>query len=368
MKVSTGFESGRIEVLEVDDRRARLAVPPDVAAPRFRQWFAFDVEADIGQSAQIVIDNAAECTWGDALGGDYRVYVSDAGAWRRASSRVDKGKLVVQHTFERPRLRIAYYPPFPSSRITALRKLIRSAGGAVTTLGVTPAGLPMERLSIGTGEANVWVVAQQHPGESMAGWFVEGLVTALCRGGEAATRLRERATISIVPRMNPDGVAVGNHRTTPLGIDLNRVWSSADAPIEVASVRAAMQKTGVQFALDVHGDERLPWVFAQAADRYDGRPKAIDRAITAFEATMVKASPDYQTQHKYPHGPGGKPNVAFCSNWIQATFQCAALTLEMPFSDHRGRPDPRGFFPARARRLGGRAIHGILAAVEAFEA
>ena len=80
---------------------------------------------------------------------------------------------------------------------------------------------------------------------------------------------------------------------------------------------------------------------------------------------MCGATPDYQTEHKYPHGTSGKPNMAFASNWIQGTFGCAALTLEMPFSDHRGRPDPRGFFPARARRLGKKAIVGLTAALEA---
>ena len=106
-------------------------------------------------------------------------------------------------------------------------------------------------------------------------------------------------------------------------------------------------------------------MFAQASDAYAGRPKSIGDSIAAFESAMVAATPDYQTEHKYPKGPGGPPNLAFCANWIQHQFGCAALTLEMPFSDHKKRPDPRGFFPARARRLGEKAIVGILAALDA---
>lgn len=365
MRVSTGFESGRVEVLGLDARRAHVAVAHDLAAPRFRQWFAFDVETKAGHPVEVVFDNASQCTWADCLGGDYRVYVSEGGAWRRGESRMEGDRLVLKHTPERPRMRVAYYPPYPSSRFAALRRRLRAHGGKVELLATTPQGRPLERLVLGHGPKRVWVMAQQHPGESMAGWFVEGLVVGLLDHGPAARALLERATVSIVPRMNPDGAAVGNHRTTPFGVDLNRSWATHDAPIEVSSVRTAMQRSGVDFALDIHGDERLPWVFGQSADRYEGRPERIARAIGDFEGAMVKSTPDYQTEHKYPYDPSGRPNTSFCSNWVQMNFECAALTLEMPFSDHRGKPDPRGFFPARARRLGRRAIAGLVAAIGA---
>ncbi len=363
LRVSTGFESARIEVLHTDQRRVRVAVPPDLAAPRFRQWFAFDVEGEPGASAEIVIDNAAECTWADAFGGDYRVYVSEGDAWRRGDSRVERGRLVLRHIFTRPRVRIAFYPPYPSSRLRDLRAAVREAGGAVDLLGVTPQGRSVERFVLGAGDKHVWVLAQQHPGEAMAGWFAEGLVAALCERHGAARALALEATLSIVPRMNPDGAAIGNHRTTPRGVDLNRSWASEDAPVEVSSVRDAMRMTGVHFALDIHGDERLPWVFAQPADRFTGRRAGIDRAIGRFEEALSGATPDFQTEHRYPYAPADVPSMIFGANWIQGTFDCPALTLEMPFSDHRGHPEERGFFPARARRLGHRAAIGILAAI-----
>lgn len=366
MRVSTSFESGRIQVLEVSRRRLTVAVPPDIGSPRFRQWFAFDVEADPGSEIEVVLDNAGECTWADALGGDYRIYASEGAAWHRTDSKLSKDRLVVHHTLTRPRVRLAYYPPYPSSRFAPLRRQVQACGGSSETLGRTPAGRPIERLVLGNGTAkSVYVVAQQHPGESMAGWFVEGLVLALCEPGQAARALLERATISIVPRMNPDGAAIGNHRTTPAGVDLNRSWALDDAPTEVAVVRSSMQRNGVDLLIDVHGDERLPWVFGQAADVFRGQKPDITAAIARFERAMVGATPDYQTEHKYPYDPTGKPSLAFCANWAQDQFSCAALTLEMPFSDHRGRPDPRGFFPARARRLGARALLGIAAALDA---
>ncbi len=368
MRLSTGFEGARIEVLELTPRGARVAIPHDQASPRFRQWFAFDLEAPPGREVELVFDNAAACTWGDAFGGDYRVYASRGQAWHRVDTRVGGGRMTVRFSQETPRTRLAYYPPYPASRLALLRRHVRKAGGEVELLGSTPAGRPIERYSFGSRTAPappVWLIAQQHPGEAMAGWLVEGLVLGLAQGGLAARRLLERAQVSIVPRMNPDGAAVGNHRTTALGVDLNRSWQLSDAPVEVRVVRDKMKALGVSTFIDAHGDERLPWVFAQAADAYRDRPARIGDAIARFEAAMLAATPDYQTEHKYPYDASGTPSLMFASNWVQQEFGCPALTLEMPFSDHRGRPHARGFFPARARRLGQRLILGLSAALGA---
>lgn len=362
----TGFESARIEVSHIGRSGVTLRVPHDVAAPRFRQWFAFDVAREGQGELEIALENAGECTWADALGGDYRVYVSEGAAWHRAASAMVGGRLVVRHRPHGERARFALYPPYPARRLADLRRWLRRAGGERTELARTPRGLPIERLSLGAaGRKNVWIVAQQHPGEQMAGWFVEGLVEALTDGSAPGRRLRELARIHVVPRMNPDGAQLGNHRTDAAGTDLNRAWDRADAPIEVASVRDAMRAAGADLVIDVHGEERLPWVFAQAADAYPGRPPAIEAGIARFERAMASATPDFQTQHKYPYDASGRPSSAFAANWAQATFGAAAITLEMPFSDHRGRPSARGFYPGRARKLGRRAVLGMLAALGA---
>jgi murein tripeptide amidase MpaA len=193
----------------------------------------------------------------------------------------------------------------------------------------------------------------------MAGWFVEGLVEWLTEGGPAAERLLA-VGVAVVPRMNPDGVAIGNHRTTPLGRDLNRTWADAEPPVEVAAARAALLRSGAAFFFDVHGDERLPWVFGQPADGLSERARA---QIARVEAELVASTRDFQTVHRYPYDPRGKPSLAFASNWAHHSLGCPAVTLEMPFSDHLGRPDPRGFFPARARRLGARVGRALAAVV-----
>jgi hypothetical protein len=355
MRVSHGFESGRIDVLHTGEHGATLAVPADSSAPGFRQWFAFDVAGRADLPFEIVLDNARDCTWGDALGGAYKVYASDGSAWTRLESHLDHGRLVVRGTHRAPRLRLCYYPPYPTARLSALRRRVRAGGGVVEQLAETPGRRSVEVFRLGRRESPVWLIAHQHPGESMAGWFAEGLLEWLTSGGRAQERLLARG-VAVVPRMNPDGIAVGNHRTTPLGRDLNRMWAEAEPPVEVAAVRAALARTGASFFVDVHGDERLPWVFGQPAD---GLSEAATAEMGRLEAALLARTPDFQTQHRYPYDPRGRPSLAFASNWVHHTLGCSAVTLEMPFSDHLGRPDPRGFFPARARRLGahvGRAL------------
>jgi murein tripeptide amidase MpaA len=367
MRIATDFEGARIEVRGVQDRLAHLTIASDRGAPRFRQHFAFDVLGQPGESISLDIENAGECTWADAFGGPYRVFVSNGSRWERAQTSFEGGRLSVRHELTGPRARFAYYPPFPSSRLTRLRKLARASGARVDRLAETAGSRPIERYAFGdekTAKSRIWVIAQQHPGEAMAGWFVEGLVLSLASDRALSRELRQRAMIYVVPRMNPDGAAIGNHRTTPSGVDLNRSWADEAAPVEVRSVRGSMRQTGADVMVDVHGDERLPWVFAQCADAYPGRAPRIGKQEKRFERAMTHATPDFQTKHRYPYDPSGRPNLAFASNWAQKELGCLAMVLEMPFSDHLGRPDARGFSPERARALGRATLSGLLAALE----
>src|SRR3546814_9047685 len=72
-------------------------------------------------------------------------------------------------------------------------------------------------------------------------------------------RLRQKATFHVVPNMNPDGSSRSHLRTNAVGTNLNREWHepSAEKSTEVLHVLGEMDKTGVDFAMDIHGDEAL---------------------------------------------------------------------------------------------------------------
>jgi len=66
----------------------------------------------------------------------------------------------------------------------------------------------------------VIVCARVHPGESNASFIMQGFIKYLL--SEQARGLRDRIIFKLVPISNPDGVIIGNYRTSLSGNDLNR--------------------------------------------------------------------------------------------------------------------------------------------------
>merc|ERR1712242_522077 len=124
-------------------------------------------------------------------------------------------------------------------------------------------------LVVGNGPTKAWVIHRQHPGESQAEWFAEGLVERLLDTDDAKARLiRELCTVYIVPNVNPDGSVRGHLRTNACGANLNREWapcpddSSYDAPTlqrspEIFYILQTMDAVGCDAFIDVHGDEKI---------------------------------------------------------------------------------------------------------------
>lgn len=85
----------------------------------------------------------------------------------------------------------------------------------------------------------------------------------MCRHDSVTRDLLKRATLYIVPNMNPDGSWRGHLRTNAVGMNLNRCWDapSLDECPEVYHVLQQMRATGVDMFVDVHGDEAIPHNF-----------------------------------------------------------------------------------------------------------
>jgi murein tripeptide amidase MpaA len=62
-----------------------------------------------------------------------------------------------------------------------------------------------------------------HPGETNASYIMQGFLKfIISRTNQEAIELRKRIIFKIVPISNPDGVIIGNYRTSLSGNDLNR--------------------------------------------------------------------------------------------------------------------------------------------------
>ena len=134
---------------------------------------------------------------------------------------------------------------------------------------------------------------------------------------------------------------------------------------EVFLVSAEMARTGVDFCLDVHGDEALPYNFIAGPEGIPSYTDALAQRLAHFQAALVAANPDFQTKYGYPPTPPGKANLRICANFVAETYGCLAMTLEMPFKDVANAPDPRdGWSPARCRQLGRSSLEALTAAID----
>ncbi|MCR8225407.1 carboxypeptidase family protein, partial [Pseudomonas aeruginosa] len=197
--------------------------------------------------------------------------------------------------------------------------------------------------------------AQQHPGEHMAEWFMEGLIERLQRPDDTEMqRLLEKADLYLVPNMNPDGAFHGNLRTNAAGQDLNRAWlePSAERSPEVWFVQQEMKRHGVDLFLDIHGDEEIPHVFAAGCEGNPGYTPRLERLEQRFREELM-ARGEFQIRHGYPRSAPGQANLALACNFVGQTYDCLAFTIEMPFKDHDDNPEPgTGWSGARSKRLG----------------
>ena len=373
LRISSNFDSGAIEVLSIasaGDIRLRLRADQGVGGDAaFRQWFHFRLHGAAGQEVRMVFENAAAAAYPDGWPG-YRCVASyDRRHWFRiATTRYEDGQLIVEHRPERDSVYYAYFEPYSHERhLDLLGRVELSPFASVSNLGATVEGRDLDLVTVGRaapGKQPVWIIARQHPGESMAEWFMEGLIERLEQPDDALRALLAEADLYLVPHMNPDGSFLGNLRTNAAGQDLNRARQapSAERSPEVLFVQQQMARIGVDCFLDIHGDEEIPHVFTAGCEGNPGFSPRLDALEQEFRERLVAAG-EFQTAHGYPRDEPGQANLALACNWVGQTYDCLAFTVEMPFKDHDDNPQPRtGWNGARSKGLA-RAVLSVLAAL-----
>ena len=66
-----------------------------------------------------------------------------------------------------------------------------------------------------------------HPGETCGSHMLNGFLNYICSDAEEAKILRKKIIYKVIPMLNPDGVVVGNFRTSFCGKDLNRQFKTS---------------------------------------------------------------------------------------------------------------------------------------------
>lgn len=370
LHISCVFDSGNITVIDASDaQNIRLAIRPDNASDFF-QWFHFRLTGAKGQACQMIIENAGEAAYTGGWEG-YRVCASyDGQSWFRIDeTSYSDSQLKFACTPVHNSIYFAYFAPYSQERHAhVIAEAALHEDVSLRVLGQTLQGRDLDCLSIGTGDKNIWVIARQHPGETMAQWWMDGFLSRLLDDeDEAVMEIRAKARFHIVPNMNPDGSFLGNLRTNLAGANLNREWgvASAEKSPEVLHTIAAMDAHPPHLCLDVHGDEALPYNFIAGAEGIPNYTQKQADNLAAFLRAYEIASPDFQTEHGYPKTAAGKANLTFCTNYTAHAYDCLAMTLEMPFKDNANAPDAEfGWSPDRSADLGAAALDAMAVVVD----
>jgi len=371
IKISQHFDGGAIDVLRAEQpQQIELNIRSDSHAD-FTQWFYFRLQGARGEACNIGLMNAGKSTYPSGWKNYQAVASYDRETWFRVPTSYDGQVLTISHTPECDSVYYAYFEPYTWERhLGLLGRAGRSSLVQVQDLGSTVDGRDVNLMVIGNPAAakKVWVIARQHPGETMAEWFVEGMVDALLdRANPLATRVLQDAVFYVVPNMNPDGAVRGNLRTNAAGANLNREWMSPslEKSPEVFFVRDKMHATGCDLFLDVHGDEALPYVFVAGSEMLEGFTAEQAARQNKFIANFESASPDFQTKVGYEASKYKADMLTLASKYVGHTFQCLSLTLELPFKDNANLPDTKtGWNGARSARLGAASLQPILKAFE----
>jgi len=374
--ISSAFDAGNIRVLKQSGDTADLEIVHDHMSD-FYQWFHFRVAGGAGRELTLRITNCAGSAYPNGWP-DYKAVMSlDRDEWVRISgTSYANGVLTLKVTPPQDVVWIAYFAPYSMERHHDLvTQTLALPDVGYRSLGKSLDGQDIDCLEIGEGPLSVWLYARQHPGETMAEWWMEGALEKLVDEDDPVARvLRKECTFHVVPNMNPDGSRRGHLRTNAVGVNLNREWHapSAEKSPEVLCVRNAMDQTPPDFAMDVHGDEAIPANFLAG---FEGIPSATERQLKLFNQfgeTLERLCPDFQRSQGYEIPAPGEANMSMSTTQLAERYGCVSMTLEMPFKDNFDLPDEvYGWSPQRSKFLAYAcldALHAVLPELKAAKA
>jgi murein tripeptide amidase MpaA len=360
INVNTKFDGGSIEVVSIaNPQDLQFKIRHDTNS-EFKQWFYFQLTGVLDIDINITFKDMKTTAYPDGFK-NYGIAMSyDNEYWTRIDTEFDGDNLKFSINPSANSVYFAYFEPYSYHRhLGLIGEANESDWAKHEVLGQTTEGRNMDLLVVGDEESakhKIWVIARQHPGETMAEWFMEGLVHRLIDEQDSiSVKLLEDCVFYLVPNMNPDGGYHGNLRVNTNGANLNREWlnPTQERSPEVYCVREKMKQTGVSMFFDIHGDEALPYIFTAGCQENPTFSKKQEELSAKFSKYYELVNPDYQTVVGYGIGHFDSEMATLATNWVGDTFDCLAYTLEMPFKDNCNLPDPvHGWDGRRSYLLG----------------
>ena len=356
LTISSAFDAGNIRVVKQSGDSADLEIVKDHLSD-FYQWFHFKLAGGAGREVTLRITNCGGSAYPNGWPEYQAVVSSDREEWLRvADTSYDDGVLTIRFTPETHCVWLAYFAPYSMERHHDLIATYSSLPFVdYRSLGQSLDGQDIDCLTIGEGKLNVWLYARQHPGETMAEWWMEGALEKLTDMDDPVARvLRDECTFRVVPNMNPDGSRRGHLRTNAAGVNLNREWH---APSRREEPRGSLrsQCDGRDRNRSCDGRSRRRGHPRQLPGGVRGHPFAdrpAARPVQALRDNLERISPDFQTRQGYELAAPGEANMSMSTTQLAERYGCVSMTFEMPFKDNFDLPDPLyGWSPERSKFL-----------------
>lgn len=294
--ISSDFESGNINHIKNVQRKKDVLVVLEIndepysknTKRKYQNWFYFKSNDVQRKSMTYTIRNI------NVFGNDWKgfnvCYSYDNKNWKRIKTSFSKKNktLTWNHKSTKKNVYYAYYPPYTTKMKQKLMNTYKDKKGVkAKTLGKSG----VDVLILGNGPLNIFIVARQHPGESIGSWMIEGFLKQYFKNKQRKL-IESIFTVYVIPMANPDGVKLGHWYTNKNGQNLNRSWRHNKTP-ETNDMKRLMQKENTILYLDLHGDEGSSRHFITTC------VEPYNKVHDGFNKIMALFCPNYQMEDYY---------------------------------------------------------------------
>lgn len=294
----SSFECGNLDkVVQVAEHDFELYIRPDANTAGYFLWYYFTVQTQSKRTVRLHLMNFTKSEGLYAQGMQPLVYVEQmpAWGWHRAGDKVKFGEsglnrrkggkrayfsLSFSYTFRFPgeKAFFAYSVPYPYSYLLkTIADLGRSSFVHKDVIGRTLSGVEIPALTVtnfstGDSKPHIVLLGRLRPWESFGSWMLhvrtkQGVMKFLTSAAPSAAALRDRAVFVFIPMANPDGVILGNSRTSLSGDDLSRAFEDPEVSLhpEITAIKEAInrlsQAHSILLFLSFHSHSKKKHIF-----------------------------------------------------------------------------------------------------------
>ncbi|QDT42787.1 Zinc carboxypeptidase [Gimesia alba] len=364
LTVSSAFEGGSAEVLEIDQTTRSIKIRP-AGDPQFGWpcWWYFQVTGiQPGEAITVTVDaSQMKQANGQKLSSNWALperaaFSVDQKHWRQTPAGVkDPGTFQWTVKVDAAQAWFAWGPPFvpadakqlvdrlsrEHANVTAFELCKTRAGRAVPALVVSESGDKNDSRMV------IWVQARQHAWESGGSWVGRGFIEWAVSEDPQAMALRKKADIYFVPIMDVDNVATGNGGKNQVPHDHNRDWSETprwnSVKTAMRSIKEFDEQKRLVLFVDLHNpgsNSKRPFFYVTPPELATKKRKQLQGAFIAAcrHEMKVPLELDQNTPSTGPKYDQRWKEIS--SNWVRSATRehVVGITLETCWNTRYSNP------------------------------